>query len=123
MGVDQVAPLEPASGLAGLGEGGACPRDRIAQELRVPRICSSSARVVLSGARCLEEHRMRPEGSDPKDSDEGVELDLNDEPGALLDFLNAHERRVAKILFRTLPGLPRHVELSVLDLTLQRTVS
>ena len=51
---------------------------------------------------------MRPEGSDPKDSDEGVELDLDDEPGALLEFMNARRKRVVKSLFRTPPGLPRY---------------
>jgi len=49
-----------------------------------------------------------------------MELDLDDEPKALLDFLNARQRRVAKSLFRTLPGLPHRIELSMLDfLTLQ----
>ena len=28
------------------------------------------------------------EGSDPEGSDDGVEVDLDDEPGSLLDFLN-----------------------------------
>ena len=58
---------------------------------------------------------MRPKGFDPDDGDERIELDLDDEPGALLHFLNAHRRRVAKSLFWTLPGLPRRIELTVLD--------
>ena len=58
---------------------------------------------------------MRLEGSNPQDGDEGMELDLDDEPGALLEFLNACRRRIAKSLFRTLPGLSRRTELSVLD--------
>ena len=63
---------------------------------------------------------MRPEGSNPEDGDKGVELDLDDEPGALLDFLNARRRRVAKSLFQTLLGLPCRIELTVLNfLTLQ----
>ena len=36
--------------------------------------------------RCLEELGMRPKGSDHEDSDEGMELDLDDESRALLDF-------------------------------------
>ena len=58
---------------------------------------------------------MSLECSDPKDDDERMGLDLNDEPGALLDFLNARRRRVAKSLFWMLPRLPCHIELSVLD--------
>ena len=33
-----------------------------------------------SGMKSLEEPELRPEGSDPEDGDEGVELDLDDEP-------------------------------------------
>ena len=44
-----------------------------------------------------------------------MELDLDDEPKALLDFLNARQRRVAKSLFRMLIGLLRRLELAVLD--------
>ena len=53
---------------------------------------------------------MRPEGSDPEDGDEGMELDLDNEPGALLDFLNAPRRRVVKSLFWILPGLPHRID-------------
>ena len=63
------------------------------------RICPGFAKVGLSSVRCLEESRMRPESSEPKDGDEEMELDLDDEPGALLDFLNAHRRRISKSLF------------------------
>ena len=108
MGVDPMAPLDHASGLAGLGEGGVCRRDGTARGLKVPCFCPGSARA---GVRCLEEPGMRPEGSNP----EGMELDLDDEPGALLDFLNAHWRRVTKSMFRMLSRLPRCIELSVLD--------
>ena len=89
MGVDPVAPLDPASGLTGLGKGGTCPRDGTARKLQVSRICLCSTGAGPSGARCLEEPKMRHEGSDPADGDEGMELDLNDEPRSLLDFLNA----------------------------------
>ena len=44
-----------------------------------------------------------------------MELDHDDEPKALLDFLNARRRRVAKSLFWMLLGLPRCIELAVLD--------
>ena len=54
MGVDPVAPLDRASGLAGLGERGACPQEGTAGELQIPRIYSSSVGVGLSGVRCLE---------------------------------------------------------------------
>jgi len=83
MGVDQVALLDHASDLGGFGEAGACPWKEIAWELQMPRICSGSAGADLSGARCLEEPEMRPEGSDPEDGDKEVELDLDDEPKAL----------------------------------------
>ena len=33
----------------------------------------------------------------------------------MLDFLNARRRRVAKSLYWTLPGLPRYIELELLD--------
>ena len=106
MGVDPEAPLEPASGLACFGEGGACPRERTARELQMPYICSRCVGASPTSARCIEEPEMRPECSDPEDSDEGVELDLDDEPRALLEFMNARRRRVSKSLFRMLPGFP-----------------
>jgi len=59
--------------------------------------------------------RAELEGSDPEDDDEGVELDLDDDPEALLVFLNAWLRRVTKSLYRTLPGLPHGIELVLLD--------
>ena len=101
MGVYPVAPLDLASGLACFDEGGACLREGTARKLQMPRICSGSARAGLSGARCLEEPGIRPEGSDPEDDDERMGLDLNDESEALLNFLNAR-RRVAKSLFLSL---------------------
>ena len=67
-----------------------------------------------SGMRFLDKVGVNPEGSSPGD-DEGVEIDLDDEPESLMDFLNARRRRVAKSLYRTLPGLPRHIELELLD--------
>ena len=67
------------------------------------------------GVESLEEPGLRPEGSDPKDGDEGVELDLDDELGALLVFLNARRRRVVKSLYRTLSRLPCRIELGLLD--------
>ena len=48
--------------------------------------------------RFLDEAGAKPEGSDPEDGDERVEIDLDDKPGSLLDFLNARRRRVAKSL-------------------------
>ena len=44
-----------------------------------------------------------------------VEIDLDDEPGSLLDFLNAWWK-VAASSFWVIPGLSRHVELKLLDL-------
>ena len=110
-----MALLDHASSLAGLGERGACPRDETARELQVRYIYSGSTGAGLSGAMCLEEPGMRPEGCDPEDGDEVMELDLNDEPRVLLDFLNARRRKVAKSLFWTPLGLPRRIELVVLD--------
>ena len=49
--------------------------------------CSGSAGASPSVVRS-EELWLRPKGSDPKDSDEGEELDLDDEPRALLIILN-----------------------------------
>ena len=54
MGVDLVTLLDPVSRLAGLGEGGACPRGGAARELQVPQICLGSAGASPSGAMCLE---------------------------------------------------------------------
>ena len=115
MGVDLMAPLDPTSGLTGFGERGACPRERTARQLQITRLCLSSIRVSSSGGRYLEEPGMRPEGSDLEDGDEGVELDFDDEPEALLVFLSAHRKGVAKSLFWVLLGLPRCVKLVVLD--------
>ena len=53
------------------------------------RACLGSAGAGLSGVKFLEEPVLRHEGTDPEDGDEGVELDLEDESGALLVFLNA----------------------------------
>ena len=58
---------------------------------------------------------MRPEGFDPEDGDEGVDLCLDDEPGALLVFLNDRCKRVTKSLYWTLRRLPRCIELGLLD--------
>jgi len=57
----------------------------------VPQVCGSS---------------MKPEGSDREDGDERVEIDLNDKPGSLLNFLNARRRRVAKSVYGCYLGLP-----------------
>ena len=62
-------------------------------------ICSGSAGAGPSGARCLDEHGTRPEGFNPEDGDKGTELDLDDEPRVLLEFLNARRRRIVKSLF------------------------
>jgi len=86
MGVHPVAPLDPTSGLVGLSEGGACPQEGTTRKLQIPRICSGSAGVGSSGARCLEEFGMRTERSYLEDDDEGMKLDLHDEPEALLIF-------------------------------------
>jgi len=56
--------------------------------------------------KLFDDPGVRLEGSDLEDDDEGVELELDDEPGALQEFLNAQRRRVAKNLFRILLGLP-----------------
>jgi len=42
-----------------------------------------------SGVKFLREPGLRPEVSDPEDGDEGLELNLDNEPGVLLVFLNA----------------------------------
>ena len=60
-----------------------------------------SAGASPSGVESLEELGLRLKGFDPEDGDEGVELDLDDELETLLV-----RQRVAKSLYRTLPGLP-----------------
>jgi len=51
---------------------------------------------------------------------ERVEIDLDDEPGSLQDFLNAWQRKVAKSSFQTIYGLPRSIELELLDLLISQ---
>jgi len=48
--------------------------------------------------KLLDDHGVGLEVSDPED-DDGVDLELEDEPRVLLDFLNARRRKVAKSLF------------------------
>ena len=45
-----------------------------------------------------------------------MEIDLDDEPGLLLDFLNAWRKKVVASSFRVIPGLSRHIEIELLDL-------
>ena len=45
-----------------------------------------------------------------------MEVDLDDAPGSLLDFLNAWREKVAVGKFLGIPGLSRPVELKLLDL-------
>ena len=78
------------------------------------RACLGSAGAGPSGVESLEYPGLRLEGFDLEDGDEGVELDLDDEPETLLIFLNAR-RQSAKSLYRTLPGLPRRIKLGLLD--------
>ena len=44
-----------------------------------------------------------------------MEIDLNNEPGSLLDFLNAW-RKVVASSFQVILWLSRHIELELLDL-------
>ena len=60
-----------------------------------------------SGVKFFEE----AEGSDPAGSDNRVEVDLDDEPGSLLDFL----RKVASSSFWAIHGLSRSIEPELLD--------
>ena len=72
-----------------------------------------SDRAGPSGVRFLDEAGVKPEGSDCEDGDERVEIDLDDEPRSLLDFLNVRRKKVAKSLYRTLLRLPRRIELKL----------
>ena len=54
--------------------------------------------------------------SDPEGSDDEVEVNLDDEPRSLLDFLNTYRRKVASSLSWVIPGLSCHIELELLDL-------
>jgi len=87
------------------------------------RARSSSDGVGPSGVKFLEEAGAKPEGSDPEGGDEGVDIDLDDEHESLLDFLNAWQRKDAKSSFRMIPGLPRRIELELLDLFISRWTS
>ena len=76
-----------------------------------------------SGVKFLEEAGAKPKGSDPEGGDEGVDINLDEEHESLLDFLNAWQRKVAKSSFRMIPGLPRRIELELLDLFISRWTS
>ena len=76
-----------------------------------------------SGVKFLEEARAKPKGSDPDGGDEGVDIDLDDEHESLLDFLNTWQRKVANSSFRMIPGLPRRIELELLNLFISRWTS
>ena len=75
--------LAASMGLGGLVLGG------VFWEPRVSRAHLDSDGVGPSDVRFLDEAGAKPEGSNPKDGDEGVEIDLDDGPRSLLDFLNA----------------------------------
>ena len=92
----------------GLGRG-------VLWEPQVSRARLGSDGAGLSGLRFLNGAGAKTEGSDPEDGDEGVEIDLDDEPRLLLDFLNARQRRDAKSLYQMLPGLTRRIKLWLLD--------
>ena len=49
-----------------------------------------------------------------------MEVDLDDEPGSLLDFVNAWRKKVATSSFRVIPGLSYHIELELLDLLISQ---
>ena len=72
----------------------------------------SSDGAASSGVKFSEE----AEGSAPEGRDAWVEIDLDDEPGSLLDFLNVWREKVAAGLFRGILGLSRPVEVKLLDL-------
>ena len=109
MGAGSVDPLGLAfdlvasMGLGGQVLGGGLP------EPRVSRARLSSDGVGPSCVKFLKKAGAKPEGSDPEGGDEGVEIDLDDEPRSLQDFLNAWRRKVAKSSFRMIYGLPHHI--------------
>jgi len=49
-----------------------------------------------------------------EDLEEGPDLGL-EEPGSLLDYLRARRDRVARSCFRSMPGLPLSMELTLHD--------
>ena len=57
----------------------------------------------------------KAEGFDAEGGDEGVEVDLDDEPGLLLDFLNTW-RKVITSSFWLISGLSHHIEIKLFDL-------
>jgi len=68
--------------------------------------CINSDGAGSSRVRLSEEAEV----FDPEGGDEKVEVDLDDEPGSLLDFLNAW-RKVAASSFWVIHGLSLHIEL------------
>ena len=63
-----------------------------------------------------EEPPEEVKGSGPGGGDKEVKIDLNDEPGSLLDSLNAWREKVVVGELSGNPGLSRSVELKLLDL-------
>ena len=45
-----------------------------------------------------------------------MEIDLDDEPRSLLDFLNAWRKKATASSFRVILGLSHHIEFELLDL-------
>jgi len=52
---------------------------------------------------------------DFEDSEEGPDLGLGEESGALLDYLHARRDRVARSHLRSMPNLPLRMELTLHD--------
>jgi len=73
--------------------------------------CMTPMGLALSEWKLSEE----AQDSDPESGD-GVEINLDDEPRSLLDFLNAWRKKVTTSSFRVIPELSRHIELQLLDL-------
>ena len=58
---------------------GVWPREGASQEPGASFACFSSVGADPSGVKLLDDTGVRLEGSNPKDDDEGVELELDDD--------------------------------------------
>ena len=63
----------------------------------------------------FDDSRNSHDINDFEDLGEGSDLGLGEEPKSILDYLHARRERVARSRFRSLHGLPLHMELMLHD--------
>ena len=105
MDSDLVDPSCLASDLVVHDKGGAL------RELQMSFACVNSSRAGSFGVKLFKVAA----DSNLEAGDEGMKIDMDDEPETLLDFLNTWRKKVAVSLFRVIPGLSHHIELELLN--------